>query len=107
MTSEDILAAAMQAALDSGAEYAEARAEEDFIERIHARSGAAESLINDRDSGWGIHVLAGGGWGFASSSRETPEAANETAALAVEIAKASGMHRKSHSDVSILPTEQG
>ncbi|HKP51715.1 MAG TPA: TldD/PmbA family protein [Chloroflexia bacterium] len=107
MVSEEILAAALQAALDAGADYAEARAEEAFIERIHARSGAAESLVNDRDSGWGIHVLAGDGWGFASSSRDTPDDAKETAASAVEIARASGSRRKSRSDVSILPTDQG
>jgi TldD protein len=107
MTSEDVLNAAMQAALDGGADYAEARAEEGFIERIHARSGAAESMVTDRDSGWGLHVLADGGWGFASSSRETLDSAKETANLAVEIARASGSRRKSHSDVSVLPTEQG
>lgn len=107
MTPEVILATALQAALDGGAEYAEARAEEGIIERIHARNGAAESLVNDRDSGWGIHVLAGGGWGFASSSRETQEAALETASLAIEIAQASGTRRKSQSDVTLLPTEQG
>lgn len=107
MTSEEVLQAAMQAALDNGADYAEARAEEGFVERIHARSGAAESLVNDRDSGWGLHVLADGGWGFAASSRDTEDDAADVAQLAVEIARASGSRRKSHSDVSVLPTEKG
>lgn len=107
MIPEETLHAAIQAALDGGADYAEARAEEATTQRIHARTGAAENLVNDRDSGWGIHVLAGGGWGFASTSRDTPEAATAVAARALEIARASGTRRKSLSDLSVLPTEQG
>ncbi|HUP27734.1 MAG TPA: TldD/PmbA family protein, partial [Chloroflexia bacterium] len=57
--------------------------------------------------GWGIHVLAGGGWGFASSSQATEQSARDTATRAVEIARAAGTRRTSRSDLSMMPTEQG
>lgn len=107
MPYEDILTSALAAARRAGAEYAEARSEDTITESISARNGAVERLSSDRDAGWGIHALAGGGWGFASTSLLTPDAVRQTAQRAVEIARASGTLRKSKSDVSIMPTGQG
>jgi TldD protein len=107
MLSESLLLSALEQARRDGADYAECRAEETVSERIYVRKGAVESLTTDRDDGWGIHSLAGGGWGFSSSSLTTLDAARDTARSSVEIARASGTRRKSRSDLSIMPTEQG
>jgi TldD protein len=74
---------------------------------VHVRNGAVERLSTDRDSGWGIHALAGGGWGFASSSSESPAEVREVSRRAVEIARAGATRRKSRSDLSAMPTWQG
>jgi TldD protein len=106
-----ISAGNLQVALDEarkvGAEYAEARHHRTLVESVHVRNGAVERLSTDRDEGWGIHVLAGGGWGFASSSDETQDALLSTARRAVEIARASGGRRKTLSDLSVMATERG
>src|SRR5688500_15011142 len=107
MISEKQLADALQAALDAGAQYAEARAEDGLLERIHVRNGSAETLATDHDEGWGIHALVDGGWGFASTVLDTPEAVTETAQRAVEIARASATRSTSDYDLSGLPVEKG
>lgn len=109
MITEKVLNAALQAALDAGAQYAEARAEDALNERIHVRNGSAETLVTDRDEGWGIYALVEGGWGFASTARDTPEAALKTAERAVQIAHASATRSGSSTayDLSTLPTEKG
>jgi TldD protein len=90
-----------------GAQYAEVRAEDGLVERIHVRNGSAETLATDNDEGWGIHTLVDGGWGFASTVLDTPEAVRETTQRAVEIARASAATSPGAYDLSILPTEKG
>src|SRR5437667_2247947 len=107
MLSDTLLRRALESASQSGAEYAEARAEDTLVEAINVRNGAVERLSTDRDTGWGIHALANGGWGFASSSSDTPGAIRDTAQRAVEIARASATRRKSRSDLSLMSTERG
>src|SRR5436309_15904161 len=107
MSSDDLLRAALGEAIAAGADYAEGRVESALREGVHVRNGAVERLSTDRDAGWGIHVLAGGGWGFASSSSEAVADAGDVAHRAVEVARASGSRRKSRSDVSIMPTSEG
>src|SRR5438046_1725401 len=107
MLSDDLLQNALDEARRNGAEYAEARTEKAHRESIHVRNGTVERLGTDDDSGWGIHVLAGGGWGFGSSSAETRSAVRDTTARAVEIARTSGTRRKSKSDLSVMTTERG
>ncbi len=107
MVYEQVLQAALDAVRAAGADYADVRAEESLMESLHVRNGAVERLTNALDSGWGIHAMSGGGWGFASSSSSTSEAIRDTVARAIEIARASGTRRRSRSDLSVLPTEQG
>jgi TldD protein len=107
MLSDALLQFALDEALRLGADYAEARAEDAHVERIDVRNGAVERVGSDRDAGWGVHVLAGGGWGFASSSVTSPSTVGDVVAQAVATARAGGTRRKSHSDVSLMTTEQG
>src|SRR4051812_40408306 len=105
MSFEDVLSKALDLARAQGADYADARAEESHAEGLHVRNGAVERLTDDNDAGWGIHVLAGGGWGFASISRLTTDAIRSTVELAIEIARASGQRRKSRSELGVMPRE--
>lgn len=107
MPFDDILQAAIDEAARTGAEYSEARGEDFLAERVSVRNGAVERLNTDRDSGWGIHAYAGGGWGFASSAGTDPATVKATAARAVEIARASGIRHKTAPDLTIMPSEQG
>ena len=107
MSNENLLQSALDAARRAGADYAEARTENARRESIYVRNGAVERLVTDHDAGWGIHVLAGSGWGFASSSDEGGGAVSEVAQRAVDIARASGTRRHSQSDLSVMPTWQG
>src|SRR3982751_3617875 len=107
MLSEDLLRAALDEAKAAGANYAEARAESGVRDGVHVRNDAVERLSTDHDSGWGIHVLAGGGWGFAASSSQKPSDVRATAARAVEIARASAAHRHSVSYMDVMSTEEG
>jgi TldD protein len=107
MPNDSLLQSALDHARSAGADYAEARFEDAHREAVHVRNGAVERLVTDRDAGWGIHVLAGGGWGFASTSDEAGDSVRATVERAVSIARASGTRRHSKSDVSIMPTWQG
>ncbi|HEY0070810.1 MAG TPA: TldD/PmbA family protein [Chloroflexia bacterium] len=107
MIPEQAVDSALEEAGRLGAEYAEARAETDTSERVHARNGDVERLGSDTDSGWGIHVLAGGGWGFASTASVDRGDIRDTVRRALEIARASGARHKARSDLSLMPTWQG
>jgi TldD protein len=107
MPFDEILASALDMARTMGADYADARGEDADTESLHVRNGSVERLTNDHDSGWGIHVLAGGGWGFASSTASNSQAIRQTVQCAVEIARATGKWRHSRPDLSGTPTEQG
>jgi TldD protein len=107
MLSTSNLQVALDEARRAGAGYAEARYHRALVESVHVRNGAVERLSTDRDEGWGIHVLAGGGWGFASSSDETKDALVTTARRAVEIARASGGRHRSRSDLEVMTRERG
>jgi len=107
MAYEDLLSKALDLARAQGADYADARAEESRAEGLHVRNGAVERLTDDHDAGWGIHVLAGGGWGFASTSRVKADAVFSTVGLAIEIARASGQRRTSRSELGAMPRERG
>src|SRR5438067_5095859 len=100
---DDVLSSALENARAMGADYAEARSEDSLTESLHVRNGAVERLSQDRDSGWGIHVLAGGGWGFAASSALTQDAIREVVELAVNIARASGSKSTARTDLAIMP----
>src|SRR5687768_18574337 len=64
MSEFDAAAAAVQAALDAGAVYADARVMHRRYESMTARNGEVEDLGQDETSGIGIRALVGSGWGF-------------------------------------------
>jgi TldD protein len=74
--------------LHKSVDYADVRIVDESIQRINVKNSEV-SLVNNRDRGYGIRVLHNGSWGFASSSVFDSQRIRETAAEAMEIAKAS------------------
>ena len=64
VTEFDAAAAAVQAALDAGARYADARVMHRRYEAMSARNGSVEDVAQFEDSGLGVRALVGSGWGF-------------------------------------------
>jgi TldD protein len=86
---EELASRAVQAALEAGASYADARYTMQESEEVHAKNGAVESLRSSAGHGVGVRVIAEGAWGFAATSTLTTQAVEEAARLAVRIARAS------------------
>src|SRR2546423_1396924 len=64
----DIAEYALQAALDAGAAYADARVQEVDTEEVSVRNGVLETAEQATSAGVGIRVLVDGAWGFAATS---------------------------------------
>ena len=64
MSEFDVAEAAVQAALDAGARYADARVMHRRYEAMAARNGEVEDVTQDEDAGIGVRALVGSGWGF-------------------------------------------
>ena len=64
MSEFDAAEAAVQAALDAGATYADARVMHRRYESMTARNGDVEDVGQDEDAGIGVRALVGSGWGF-------------------------------------------
>src|SRR5438045_883851 len=94
MIDDSLLEAALAEARRRGADYAEARAEAISESGVRVRNGAVQRLTARTDAGWGLHVAAGGGWGFASTAATNPAGVAEVAQEAVDIARASATQQR-------------
>src|SRR6476659_7950132 len=83
--------AAVQAALDAGATYADARVMHRRYESMGARNGDVETLTQDASSGLGVRALVGSGWGFFAVPDLGDRAVRDAGARAAEIATASAL----------------
>jgi TldD protein len=86
---KDMLQLALDAARAAGADWADLRIIHTRSQVIQTRNGKVSGLSDSEDMGFGIRVLAGGAWGFASSNRLEPAELKAKAAEAVRIARAS------------------
>ena len=86
---DSLIARALDTAAARGASYADARMVETAQERYSVRTGVVDVISNDESVGIGVRVVVDGAWGFASTNSMTAESVDQTAALAVEIARAS------------------
>jgi len=84
-------------------DYADARFIRAQTETIVVKDGKVEALSRLSDAGFGIRVLIGGGWGFASSSKVSAAEMKKTANRAMEIARASATVAKEK--VRLAPVE--
>jgi TldD protein len=89
----DLVMRALDTARNQGASYADVRIVRLQTESITVRNENVEGLSADETLGFGVRVIAGGYWGFASSHQMTLAEADRVAAQAVRIAKASGQVR--------------
>jgi TldD protein len=87
---DEILAEALDAAVASGATYADVRGVETLSESLSIRGEAVEALERTDGAGFGVRVLVGGAWGYASSARLDRSEAQRIAETAVQVARASG-----------------
>ncbi|WP_433792087.1 TldD/PmbA family protein [Actinoplanes sp. CA-252034] len=89
MTHFDEAGAAVQAALDAGARYADARVMVRRSETMSARDGDVEDLGFDESAGLGVRALVGSGWGFYAVPDLTGQSARAAGRRAAQIAAAS------------------
>jgi TldD protein len=89
MTQFDAATAAVQAALDAGARYADARVMHRRYESMSARNGEIEELTQDEDAGIGVRALVGSSWGFFAVPDLSDAAARSAGERATAIASAS------------------
>ncbi|MDZ4277765.1 MAG: TldD/PmbA family protein [Dehalococcoidia bacterium] len=95
----DLALRALDTARSQGADYADVRVLRQQAESVTVRLQNVEALTYDESFGFGVRVLVGGYWGFASSHRMTPEEADRVAAEAVRIARASATVRGQAADI--------
>src|SRR3712207_1639565 len=84
---EEWAAAALDAAREAGAEFADVRVVEERGEAVDVRDDRVEGVSGTSSRGVGIRVLAGGTWGFAATNDAATT--REVAQRAVDIARAS------------------
>lgn len=99
----DLLELALRRAKAAGAGYCDVRRIAHETEGISARNGHVESISRSESSGFGVRVLKGGAWGFASSNDFTEEEAARVTGEAVKIAEASA--RSVKEKVVLSPVE--
>ena len=95
----DLAMRALDTAKQRGADYADVRIVRFQSESVVVRNKNVEALTADESLGFGVRVIVGGYWGFAASHKMTMESADETAAEAVRVAKASAMVRGPKADI--------
>ncbi|MEB3195823.1 MAG: TldD/PmbA family protein [Candidatus Sericytochromatia bacterium] len=81
--------AALDLARSLGASYADVRCVERLVDTVATRDGRPEGTTTDLSRGFGVRVLLGGAWGFASSSQLTRAEVERVTRMAIATAKAS------------------
>lgn len=98
--------------LESKVDYADLRFVQTEKENIEVENGILSSYNVSTDRGVGIQVLTDGAWGFAASNNIDKVSLQETAAKALDIARASALtkkvdirlaHEDKHIDTYITP----
>ena len=100
---KELIDRALDAAERGGATYTEVRVAERETEQLTVKNGALEAATANSSAGFGIRVLVDGAWGFSSSRSLEPAEADRVAAEALEIARASGLARKSPVELDDTP----
>jgi TldD protein len=87
----DEACAAVQAALDAGARYADARVMVRRSEGMSARDGHVDDVSDDESAGIGVRALVGSSWGFYAVPDLSDSAARAAGRRCAQIAAASAM----------------
>jgi TldD protein len=105
MSHFDEACTAVQAALDAGARYADARVMHRRSEAMTARDGEIEELTQDESAGIGVRALVGSSWGFYAVPDLSDSAARAAGRRAAQIAAASA--RVPGPKADLVPTGAG
>lgn len=97
---------AVQAALDAGAAYADARVVVGRQQALEARDGHLEGLDLDEEAGVGVRALIGSSWGFSATSDLTTGAARAAGQRAAATARASARVPGAPIELADVPVEQ-
>lgn len=104
----DLLLRAIDLARLRGATYADARIVHTTTQSLSVKNGVVDALNLDESMGFGVRVLANGGWGFASSRDLKADEVDRVTDLAFEIAKASALVAPEHPvDIGPAVTSRG
>jgi TldD protein len=103
----DVCGRAIEAALQAGAEYADARGVVRRDQHVSTKNGQVESVADSESEGLGVRVLVGGAWGFACDRRLSEDGAAEAARRAVDFARASAERTRRPVELAARPAEQG
>jgi TldD protein len=87
----DIITAALEAAVSAGASYADVRIVDTSREELQVASGVVEAVEHSDSFGVGVRAICKGAWGFASSRLVSVAEAERVGREAVAIAKASAI----------------
>jgi TldD protein len=91
----DLCAAAVDAAIGAGAEYADARVVVKRNQFVATKNGRVERVADAESEGVGVRVLVKGAWGFAGDRRLTTDGARDAALRACAFARAAaGPHSR-------------
>ncbi|AQA04600.1 peptidase C69 [Mycobacterium sp. MS1601] len=95
--------AALTAAVEAGASYADLRIHRITSENIQMRDGELESAVESREIGLAVRVIVNGTWGFASHAELSADVAAETARRAVAVATALEPLNAEHIELAAEP----
>ena len=99
----EIADAALNAARRAGATYADIRISRHFDQSIRTRERRVEGMSDVITYGFGVRVLVGGVWGFASNRLVTPDEAARAASQAVAQSRENA--KIPHVPVELAPVE--
>ncbi|HUS07190.1 MAG TPA: TldD/PmbA family protein [Bryobacteraceae bacterium] len=91
-------------ALRPGVTYADVRVEDARDRSLATKNGQVAGASVSESMGVGIRVLLNGSWGFAATDNLSPSGLERAAALAIEIAKAGALARKT--GVVLVPEDK-
>jgi len=95
--------AALTAATQAGASYADLRIHAITTETVALRDGALETAVTDYEIGLAVRVIVDGTWGFASHAQLDTGAAADTARRAVRVARTLGRLNAEHIELAPEP----
>src|SRR5881628_4203781 len=88
---KDFTSHALNVATAKGARYADIRIIDHRQQVVSVKNGNVDGIGDQDSQGFGVRVLIGNSWGFASSAYVSPAEIDRVTRLAVTIAKASAM----------------
>ena len=100
---KDVAERALNVAALRGAGYADVRIVERRREDVTVKLGRVEGVSLSHTAGFGVRVLLDGSWGFASSADLSTARAEEVAAFACAIARASARVRQERATLAPNP----